>query len=106
MPVPHFDTLVLSDRELTRLQDNVDRVLNPLVGLPLIQGQLLTGVALQSAVTTNVQHKLGRRLQGWCVADINANATVWRDAAATNPSPNAILQLKCSADCTVSLWVF
>ena len=78
--------------------------LDPVISNPLVQGQLLTGVALING-TTVVNHKLGRKLQGWMLAGINAAATVY-DNQATNQTPQLTLSLTSNAVCTVNLWVF
>ena len=78
--------------------------LNPVLANPLINGQLLSNVALING-TTIVNHKLGRDLKGWFVVGINAAATIF-DNQAANQMPNLTLSLTSNAACTVNLWVF
>lgn len=80
------------------------QALNPVIANELLQGQLLTNIALISG-TTQVNHKLGRKLVGWFVVGINAPATIY-DNQATNQTPQLTLSLTSNAVCTANLWVF
>jgi hypothetical protein len=63
MGLPSYQT---SDLTLTLLQSNWATLLNPLLDLPINQGQILENVQL-SAGTNTINHKLGRKLQGWWI---------------------------------------
>lgn len=78
--------------------------LNPLLANPLAQGQLLKSVSLVSG-SNSINHKLGRKLQGWIIVRLRASATVY-DTQDANQSPAVTLQLTASAPVTVDLWVF
>jgi hypothetical protein len=75
--------------------------LDPVLGNPLVQGNLLTGIALINGVTV-INHKLSRQMQGWIIVDQNAAATVYRSAALNSST----LSLTSNAAVTVALWVF
>lgn len=75
--------------------------LDPVLINNLVQGQLLTGVSLINGITM-VPHKLGRKMQGWILSDVNAAATVFRSANLNDTT----LTLTSNAACVVSLWVF
>jgi hypothetical protein len=77
------------------------QTLDPIVSKPLVQGSLLKNVALING-TTVVNHLLGRQMQGWCIADINGAATIYRSA----PFSSTTLTLTSNAAVTVALWVF
>lgn len=79
-------------------------LLNPLLASPIVNGQLLTGIALING-TTIVNHKLGRKIQGYIVVGSSAAATI-HDSQATNQMPQLTLQLISNAATTVALWVF
>ncbi len=100
MAVNAYKQINTQSFELSQVQSNVAFVLDPLVRLPTLDGTLLTGVSLSTAVT-QVNHLLGRQPLGWQLADINSNATVWRTGW-----NNKTLSLQASADTTVNLWVF
>lgn len=91
------------DPLINRVQENVDEAISPLLRDPSNFGNLLKGVTLMDGYDSIIPHKLGRKLIGWQVIDIDADATVWRVA---NLSPTLNLTLRASALCTVSLKVF
>lgn len=71
---------------------------------PIVQGTLLTGIALTTA-TSNVSHTLGRPYKGWIVVDRSAAQHVYRDTTVTD-RPELFLPLRAGGTVTVSLWVF
>jgi hypothetical protein len=79
-------------------------ILNPVVASPIVNGSLLSNVAL-IAGTTIVNHKLGRTLRGWLIVGINGPATVY-DNQAANQMANLTLSLTSDAAIVCSLWVF
>lgn len=78
--------------------------LNPIIANALVQGQMISGVALING-TTMVNHRLGRRLQGWFIVGIDAAATVF-DNQASNQTPQLTLSLTSNAVATANVWVF
>lgn len=78
--------------------------LNPVLGNPLVNGQMLDGVALASGDNA-VNHGLQRKLQGYLVV-LNSAAVTFYDKQATNQRPDLTLILNASGATTVSLYVF
>lgn len=97
-----FSPVDTADLALQKAQDGIAKTLNPLASLPLVDGALLEAVSLKSGQDNPVSHGLGRRPRLWILAGKNANADVWEQAS---PAPTRFLNLRCSADCTVNLWV-
>lgn len=89
---------------LDQMQTTWATALNPVVANPLVQGQLLTNITLANGNSV-INHKLGRKLQGWFVVGINGPATIY-DTQAGNQMPELTLNLISNATCTVALWVF
>jgi hypothetical protein len=89
---------------LDMLQTKWASQLNPVLNNPLVAGLLLENIALING-TTIINHKLGRKLQGWLIVGINAAATVY-DNQATNQNPQLTLSLTSNAAAIVSLWCF
>lgn len=85
---------------LNKVQDNVDTALRPIIGSAIISGVLLNNVSLINGATV-VNHKLGKKLQGYIVVKKSANANIWDGAANTST-----ITLHSDAACTVSLWCF
>jgi hypothetical protein len=100
-----FKKIEIEDQVLSRLQDNVEQAIGLLPSTEILQGRLVKSVALLSASTVKVPHKLGRPVIGWIIVRKRGNATVW-DAQDSNPSPSLTLDLNCSSNVTVDLWVF
>ena len=90
--------------DLNRVQDNSDLALKSLRTVALLNGVLVKDFALVSGKVNNVPHGLQRNIQGWQVVDSTAQSTIWRDATVTLPT--GLLALRCSANTTISLWVF
>ena len=67
-------------------------------------------IDLDAAGITAVPHGLGRKYQGWQLAGLSAQATVWEASAADIASggydTTRVLPLECSANCTVKLVVW
>lgn len=89
---------------LSQMQTQWSSLINPVLANPLTQSQILTGVKLISG-TTQVNHKLGRALQGWMICGINGVSSVY-DTQASNQMPDLTLTLVSSAAVTVNLVVF
>lgn len=102
MSLPIYHT---GNKDLSLLQTTWATQINPVLDNPLVDGLLLTGVVLSLGSPTTINHKLGRKLQGWILVGINAAAVIY-DSQASNQSPQLTLILNSSAACTVSLWVF
>lgn len=65
---------------------------------------MLTGVALINGSTT-INHKLGRKLQGWLIIGLNGAASIY-DNQANNSMKDKTLVLVSNAAVTVNLMVF
>lgn len=84
----------------TQWATQLDKLLNN----PILGGNLIFDVDM--AIGTNViNHKLGRKLQGWIVIGQDATASFY-DNQATNSMPNLTLNLVSSAVVTINLYVF
>ncbi len=78
--------------------------LNPLLGNPLVNGQILSAVRLTTGANV-INHGLQRKLQGYLVI-LNSAATTFYDSQASNQMPDRTLILNSSGATTVSLYVF
>lgn len=105
MALKAFKKTSNDDTVVMKLQENIDNALAPVLNSAIIDGILLQDVVLATGLTNKISHKLNRKPLGYIVIAKNANAQVW-DSQATNLLPKSTLELLCSADVTVSLWVF
>ena len=92
------------DKDMSLLQTNWAKEINPVLGNPISQGLLLTGLVLASGDNT-INHKLGRKLQGWIIVGLSASVTFY-DKQATNSMPQKTLVLNASGAATINLYVF
>jgi hypothetical protein len=83
------------------LQTRSKSLLDPLLESPVSAPLILENVALASGVTV-INHKLGRKLQGWILTDTNGAATVYRSA----PKDAKTLTLTSTAAITCNILVF
>lgn len=79
--------------------------LDPVLRSPLSNGNLLKNVVLSSGVN-KVDHKLGRKLQGWVVVRMRNLAASIYDEQDTSTTPALTLTLISSSAVTIDLLVF
>jgi len=100
-----FKKIDIEDKVIARFQDNVEQAISQLPSTDIVQGRLVKDVSLLSASTVKVSHKLGRPVVGWFIVRQRASAIIW-DSQDSNSTPSLTLDLKCSANVVVDLWVF
>lgn len=83
------------------MQSRWSAELNPILALPILNGNMLNNISLAIGATV-IPHKLGRKLQGWVITDINAASTIYRSGTLNDKT----LALTSSAVCVVDIWVF
>lgn len=98
MSLPIFKN---NDRDFQLMQTGWASQLNPLLANPLVNGVFVKSQPLTMGATV-VNHRLGRKPQGWMITDINGAATVYR----SKPFTELVLVLTSSAAVTVDIWVF
>jgi hypothetical protein len=89
---------------MSQLSTKWAALINPVLANPITNGLILQNQALTTGFNA-VNHKLGRKLQGWIPIGQNAQANLW-DSQAMNQTPQLTLNLNASADVIVSLYVF
>lgn len=96
--------ILSKDLEFNRWQDSLDKTLYQALNNPLLSGNILESISLESG-TNVVNHKLNRKLMGWFFTRIDAAAEVY-DEQDTNTNPYETLILVSDAAVTVDLYVF
>lgn len=86
-----------------KFQENVAASLDTLNSLPILDGVLLQNVFLTSGQANEISHRLGRAYRGFIVVDSTADSRFW---TATTTFKARIIDLRCSANTTVNLWIF
>jgi len=89
--------------DLPKMQTTWAQQLDPVLANLLINGQLLTDQVLVSGANA-INHKLGRKPNGWFVVAPEAAGTVYQASYQINPA--LTLTLISSATIPCSLWVF
>lgn len=92
------------DNSFTLMQTAWATQLNPIVQLPLVQGLVLQSVSLKAGDNT-IDHRLGRKLQGWILTRVRAAATIY-DKQDANQLSSRTLVLNSSASVVVDIYVF
>lgn len=101
MSLPIFKN---NDKDFQLMQTGWAQQLNPVIELPINSGILLKNVSLITG-SNIVNHKLGRKLQGWIITRIRANETIY-DTQDLNSTPQLNLLLTSSGNVIVDLLVF
>ena len=76
-------------------------LIDPILKNPLNSVSILEDVSLKIGDNV-INHRLGRKLRGWVLLDVNAATTIYRSA----PFNDLTLTLNSSAVATISLGVF
>lgn len=101
----HYKKISSDSRAVNQLQENVEQALNPIVDKQILDGILIKDISLISGQDNNINHLLGRELLGWTIVRQKANSIIW-DSQDSSISKSRTLTLNCSADVTISIWVF
>lgn len=101
MALPIFQS---DNRDLQMMQTQWASQLNPLLAQPTASAVLLKAVKLTSGAN-QINHTLGRKLQGWTIVRQRAAATIY-DQQDANQYPQLTLSLNASAPVTVDILVF
>lgn len=91
--------------ELNKVQEYVQRSVDPVSKSPIIDGTILRSVELKAGQNNDIDHRLGRPPRGWVLIRLRADSRVWDDQDKNTLSRNT-LRLLCSSNVTVDLWVF
>jgi hypothetical protein len=100
-----FSRVFSATPDLSFAEDNTQAIADFVENCPLIEGVLLSDVALKASQDNLVGHSLGRAYSGYIVVDNNANSVIYTSTTPNNKRSSQLI-LKASAAATVSLWVF
>ena len=100
-----FDNATDIQRVINSLQNAVSDSLNPMAAKTQNDSLILTNVSLKANQNNIINTTLGRKLIGYNVIRLRANAIIW-DTQDNNPSPQLTLWLSSSQDVIVDLEVF
>ena len=104
MALRKYERVQSQDSTINRIQDRLESAFVPIFGSLVVDGILLEDLSLSTA-TLEIPHGLGRPYRGYFVADLNADARVYRDTSSAS-NPSQFLPLKASGAVTAKVWVF
>lgn len=91
------------EESTAKFQENVSASLDTLNNLPILDGVLLQNIQLVSGQPNEVAHLLGRNYRGFLVVDSSADSRFWSAASTFRAR---FIDIRCSANTTVNLWIF
>lgn len=110
LTVKSVRTLNVSDYQLQTVQDQLVGAISSVVSQPILDGNLVPGVAVTANKQFLLSHSLGRNYRGYFVTRTQGsnNMVLLREVApATAKSdPKKIVALVPSATATIDIWVF
>lgn len=87
------------------LQNDIQRFADSVTDSDITDGVLIKDVKLKSGQDNTVGHSLGRPMVGYIPVRLSADATVF-DASGAGGNLSREFKVRCSADVTVTFWVF
>ena len=105
MSVKGFKKIQSENKDLNKVQSNIEQLMEPFLNSEVINGVLIKNISLNASITNQVNHKLGRKPLGWIIVRQRANSIIW-DSQDTNTKANRTLELSCSNNVTIDLWIF
>ncbi len=90
---------------LSGLQGNIQRFADSVTDSDITDGVLIKDIKLKSGQDNVVGHSLGRPMVGYIPVRLSADATVF-DASGAGGNLSKEFKVRCSADVTVTFWVF
>lgn len=100
--IKDFKKVAGGNEDVSKLQERLQEFFAPLIANPMLDGTMLTNVAIGTS-PTKVEHKLRREIQGWVVVRNNTNCTIWEPSRELS---GAFVTLQSSSATTIDLWVF
>lgn len=90
--------------DLSLLQTKWKAIIDPVITLPLNSSLMIPSIRLTSGDNT-INHRLGRKIQGWIVIGNDGNTIIY-DKQDANSQTDLTLVLNVSVGCVISLLVF
>lgn len=103
MALPNFRRVNTKLNDLKLLQDSLDAALRPIIDKLILDGRLIEDIELTTGQANLIDHRLGRSIRGYVVVKRDADARVW-DSVPDRPATQ--IDLRSSANVTISIWVF
>ena len=92
---------VSDEKNIARIQENIGQAIDIIVDKAIIDGILIKDISLVTGSVNIISHKLNRKPLGYIVVKRDAESTIWDTSSNTK-----VISLNCSANVTVSIWIF
>lgn len=102
MAVGQMRQTVFDDSNLSLFQQSINDQFSQVSKVPFVNGNKIEDIDLTTGSANTVDHKLGKKASGYFVFSNTSQSTIWNDAF----SGDTNIVLRCSADTTVTIWVF
>jgi hypothetical protein len=96
---------IIADQAIQRAFDEVAQVIGLISSSKVLDGSLVTGVAIVAGTTSYVAHGLDHAPQGYLVVRKRADSRIW-DTQDANQGARRTFALNASANVTVDVWFF
>lgn len=103
--VKSFKKLSSDDKVVSKLQENVNNVLTPIIRSPIVDGVLVEECCLKPNAINEIEHKLDRKPLGFFIVRQRKDARIW-DLQDSNPEPTKSFSLATSHEVVVDIWIF
>lgn len=103
MAISKLKKIYISDRAVSKFQENTRIIIDEIVGKEILDGVLIKNIDLVAGVDNIISHKLNRNLLGWIIIKKNTQSDIWEKSGDFSKKN---LILNCSADTTISIWIF
>lgn len=104
MGIYNFKQVSSDDKELDKVQTNIEEVFDKLSLLEILNGKFIENVSV-STTAALVPHRLRRAVKGYFLVKSDAGVILY-DQESTNVNKTLFLKLIASGSATVSIWVF
>ncbi len=101
MAIGQMRQAIFTDANLALFQQSINDQFSQVGKVLFMDGTLLEEDLITGQANV-INTKLARRANGYFVVSNSANSTIWNDAFAGDIS----ITLRCSANTTVTLWIF
>ena len=93
------------NNDVTKLQNNIEVALTPLINSSIVDGVLIQNVLLEPSKRNEVSHKLNREPLGYVIVRKRQDSRIW-DLQDTNTAKKQTFTLACSHEVCVDIWFF
>jgi len=100
-----FKKTSFDDKDLAKLQNNIEILIQPVLNSQVIDGNLVKNVIIKPSQRNEVYHGLDREPLGFIIVRKRADSRIW-DLQDSNTAKKRTFTLACSHQVCVDIWFF